>query len=400
MRGARAHEPAADPLLEDSVDRGRATGAAIPTRVAPESREETLRPAPAVQRLDPLRHGLETALALARGELERGHEVLDDAVHVPGVDEQCAREYLRGAGELGQEQRSTPPTRKPRLRLTEHELLRDEVHPVPKRRDHHHVGSPVERNQRGLGDVAVHVLDRCRARSREAAVDPGDEELDLVPLGSELGALEPRRDEHLDHRRRLGARRILLQEALECMELLRDALRVVEPLHPEDEAAAFVLPLELRQETGCLGLRDDLAKAGDVDPDRVDADTDTAPVELHPVGIGVDAEYAQARRPEMARIVADLEADVVRAENSAEKLLTLGEQAVHLGGRERNVEEESDREPGARRRSIAGTSIRWKSCTHTRASGAQCSRIVSAKRSLTWTYRSHASGVIRNRSEK
>ncbi len=31
---------------------------------------------------------------------------------------------------------------------------------------------------------------------------------------------------------------------------------------------------------------------------------------------------------------------------------------------------------GARARSIAGTSMRWKSCTQTRESGAQCARIV------------------------
>ena len=40
---------------------------------------------------------------------------------------------------------------------------------------------------------------------------------------------------------------------------------------------------------------------------------------------------------------------------------------------------------GARRRSIAGTSMRWKSWTHTRDSGPACSRIASAKRSLTLT---------------
>ena len=56
--------------------------------------------------------------------------------------------------------------------------------------------------------------------------------------------------------------------------------------------------------------------------------------------------------------------------------------------------------PGARRRSIAGTSMRWKSCTHTRESGSQCATIVSAKRSFTSTYRVQASGVIRSRPWK
>ena len=47
----------------------------------------------------------------------------------------------------------------------------------------------------------------------------------------------------------------------------------------------------------------------------------------------------------MTRVVADLEAHVVGAEDASEELLALGKQPVHLGRRERDVEEEADREP-------------------------------------------------------
>ena len=151
-------------------------------------------------------------------------------------------------GELREEERPAPATGEPRLGLAEDELVRDEVHPVPERRDHHHVGSPVERDERGLRDVAMHVLDRRHPGLPEAAVDAGDEELDLVALRPVLGALEPRRHDHLHHRRRLRAVGILLEEALERLELLRDALRVVEPLDAEDEMAALVLLFELREQ--------------------------------------------------------------------------------------------------------------------------------------------------------
>ena len=112
---------------------------------------------------------------------------------------------------------------------------------------------------------------------------------------------------------------------------------------------------------------------------------DPPPVELDRVGLGVDPEHAQARRAEVARVVADLEAHVVGAEDAPQHLLALGKQPVHLRRRERDVEEEADREPRRPRRSIAGTSMRWKSCTHTRESGSQFARIVSAKRSFTST---------------
>ena len=79
-------------------------------------------------------------------------------------------------------------------------------------------------------------------------------------------------------------------------------------------------------------------------PIGIDADADATAVELEPVRLGVDPEHAQARRAEVARVVADLEADVVRPEDAAQQLLARGQQAVDLRGRERDVQEEADRE--------------------------------------------------------
>ena len=152
------------------------------------------------------------------------------------------------------------------------------------------------------------VLDRRAAGLAEAPVDARDQELDLVTLRAVLGALEARRDDHLDHRRRPRALGVLLEEALERVELLRDPLRVVEALDAENEPPALVLLLEIGQEPLGLGLGEHLAEAVDVDADRVDADADPTPVELEPVRLRVDAEHPQARRAEVARVVADLEA--------------------------------------------------------------------------------------------
>ena len=189
------------------------------------------------------------------------------------------------------------------------------------------------------------VLDRRRARASELAVDACDEQLDLVSLCAVLRAVEPRRHDDLDHGGRPRATRILLEEALECVELLRNALRVVEPLDPQDEPPTLVLMLEVGEQSLRLRIGDDLAKAFDVDPDRIDADADAAAIELERVGLGVDAEHAQARRAEVTCVVADLEADVVGAQHAAEELLPSGQQPIHLGRRERDVQEEADRQP-------------------------------------------------------
>ena len=245
-------------------------------------------------------------MPLARRQLERGRQVLDDSVDVPRVDEERAGENLRRAGELGQQERAAPAAGQPRLGLAEHELLRDEVHPVAQRRDHHHVRAPVERDERRLGDVAVDVLDGRR---------PGRPNRPLMRAMRSSISSRCARYSALSSRdgtttwimrRRPRALRILLEEALERVELLRDPLRVVEPLDAEHEPPALVLLLEVGEEPRRLGIGDHLAEAVDVDPDRVDADADAPAVELEPVRLGVDPEHragttsgsgARSRRP-------------------------------------------------------------------------------------------------------
>jgi hypothetical protein len=98
--------------------------------------------------------------------------VLDDGVHVPRVHEEGARKHLRRAGKFGEEQGPPPAPGEPGLRLAQHELVCDEVHPVPERSDHHHVRAAVQRDEPRLRDVAVEIFDRRRAGLPEAAVDP------------------------------------------------------------------------------------------------------------------------------------------------------------------------------------------------------------------------------------
>ena len=238
----------------------------------PEPGQEPVSPLAAVELLDALGHRLQPAATLGQIELERRPQRLDHAVDVPRVDEHRPGQHLRRARELREEQRATPAPRKPRLRLAEDELVRDEVHPVAERRHHHHVRPPVERDEPLLRDVAVEVLDRRDPGLSVAAVDAGDQELDLVTLLAELGALQARGHEHLQHRGRLGAAGILLEESFEGEQLARDPLRVVEPLDPEHELASRVLLLELGEEPRGLGILEGRAKPRNVDPDRVDAD--------------------------------------------------------------------------------------------------------------------------------
>ena len=333
-------------LLELLVEERRRLPASVAPRVAGEACEEAVGPAAAVERLDALRHRLQAPPPLAWAEPERRTELVDDAVHVPRVHEQRSREHLCRARELGEEQRAAPAAGRPGLGLAEDVLVRDEVHTVPQRRHHHHVRPAIERDEPRLRDVAVQVLDGRVARLPEATVDARDQELDLVPLRPVLRALESGRDEHLQHRRRAGESRVALEEALVREQLLRDALRVVEPLDSEHQPAARVLLLELGVEPRRLGVRERRAEPLDVDADGIDADPDTARGDLERVGTRIEPEHAETRRPKVSRVVPDLEAHVVRAEDAAQQALALREKPVHLGRRERRVQEESDRQVG------------------------------------------------------
>ena len=95
-----AGEAARDPLLDRVVHRRRPLRPAVAARIAAESRQEALGPAPGVEVLDPLRHRLQPALPLASRQLEGRSEMLDDPVDVPRVHEERARKHLRSAGEL------------------------------------------------------------------------------------------------------------------------------------------------------------------------------------------------------------------------------------------------------------------------------------------------------------
>src|ERR671923_332919 len=83
----RSSEATLQPLLDLTLGVRRELPRSIPARVATQAAEESLRPTARLERLDSTRHRLEPAAALARLELERSCETLDDAVHVPRVDE-------------------------------------------------------------------------------------------------------------------------------------------------------------------------------------------------------------------------------------------------------------------------------------------------------------------------
>src|SRR5581483_12139836 len=101
-------EPPQHARAGGGAERVRDLRAPVAARVAIEAGEERVRPAAAVELLYPAGHQLQAAAALVRLELEPLYEARQDVLGVPGVDEQRARQHVRGAGELAQDERPPP----------------------------------------------------------------------------------------------------------------------------------------------------------------------------------------------------------------------------------------------------------------------------------------------------
>ena len=245
-----------DALARALAERAGDRPAAAAPRVHPELAEERLGPAVAVERLDARGHRLQPCVAAPRGSVSsasRKRSAVSATFHgltstAPGST--CA-------APANSESSRTPFQRRWQtgLALAQGELLRHEVHPVAQRGDHGDVGAPVERDEPGARDAAVQVLDGRHAGPAVSAVDAGDEQLDLVALGPVLLAVEPRRHEHLQHRRRARALGLELEQPLERAQLVLDPLRVVETLDAEHELTVAELLLELLERRRGLRLR-------------------------------------------------------------------------------------------------------------------------------------------------
>jgi hypothetical protein len=147
---------------------------------------------------------------------------------------------------------------------------------------------------------------------------------------------------HLDeHDLAAQVRRALEQLAVRA-QALGNPLRVVEAVDAEEDAAVAV-PLAQRFEGALgLGIALDVARelvGGDADGQRLQPGR--AALRGHPVQPAGQAQHAQQRGAEVLEVEVGLEGDEVRAEQPAEDLVPVGQDAEGLRGGKRDVQEEA-----------------------------------------------------------
>ena len=176
--------------------------------------------------------------ALGQRHLQRALQRRRDRVGLVGIDDERVVELFRRAGELRQHEHAGI------VRILRGEiLLGDEIHAVAQRRHHGDVGRAIETRQNRARIGTVDVADRRPGRVAESAVDLADESrhlgFDLAVLLDVGTAL--RRD--LQQRHLPAPLGIVLEQPLERLHAIRNALRIVESIDAEHEtAAAEALP--------------------------------------------------------------------------------------------------------------------------------------------------------------
>jgi hypothetical protein len=128
-----------------------------------------------------------------------------------------------------------------------------------------------------------------------------------------------------------------LEESFEGTNPLRNALGVVQPIHPEHEAlAALVLGAG---DTAGLLIEEIEVDADWKDPDLRDP---VSQLDDHRLAVDASAEQTLDAIEEVARVALDVEADQVAGEQAAKQLAVPGAEPKDVVGGEGNVHEEGD----------------------------------------------------------
>src|SRR5208282_872602 len=224
----------------------------------------------------------------------------------------------------------------------------DQVHAIAQRRKQRHIASLVVGNQVFRFELGVQVANRDPSVRRESA----DYAADLfVYLAFEFGIvtkLGARRNRDQNHRHVAMRTRIPLQEALEALDSLQDALGVVEAIDAEHDSMVLVAHCAPNAHRAVANPRfgRQLFEVLNRNAQWEGADLDGTPAEVDFVAFAVDlcAENFFARALEMIYVGPRMKADQIAAEHSGQQLAPPGEDPEHLLRREGDVPEQPDRQ--------------------------------------------------------
>src|SRR6266571_6080109 len=301
-----------------------------------ETFEEPHRPGPCVVSSEAVLHRPDAGRLLLDGHRQRPADRAHDLVRIVRVHDERLEQLPRGTGHLAQDEYAV------RLLPRGDVLLRDEVHAVTEGCDQGDVARPVEAQEFFEVELAVQIADRRPCERPVAAVDAADPLVDLPLEAGVLGYALPRRDDGEDVRHLAAPLRMRLEEPAERLELLRDALRVVEAGNREDELRR---PEGLAEPRDRTDRRRSDRRGGerlDVDPEREDVGLDDAVFRRDRPDATLVSEAAPHAPNERAHVIVRVEPDQVGAEHATQEFAVPRQETEDVVRRERDVQEESD----------------------------------------------------------
>ncbi len=263
-------------------------------------------------------------------------------LHVVGIHQERVVLELGGGPRVLREDQDAVP-----LQARRAVLLGHKVHAVLQGRHQGDGRRPVVGHELGPLPAAVLVVDRHPPTPGVLSLDLAHDPLDLALHPVVLGNVLPARHHELDQRHLPPQLGIALQGQAEAVELVGNALGVVEPVHSQHD----LLSRELGPEPG-HPLRDGVAggllrELTEVDGDGEDADPHHAIVETRvddpafALHRGVGDQVVDALQ-EVLPVPRRLEAEEVVGQESPEDLEPPGEIHEDVHGGERDVEEEAE----------------------------------------------------------
>src|SRR2546426_1718063 len=227
-----------------------------------EALEEPHRPCPRVVAPEPLLHRPDSPGLLLRRHRERSMDRAHDILHVVRVHDEGLAHLLRCAGHLAEDQDAA------RLLLRGDVLLRDEVHPISKRRDDRHIALAIEGDELVEVELAVHISDRRPCNRAVSAVDAphalADRPLEPCILGDSLA----RWHDGEEGRDLPPPLQVPFQESSERIDCFRDALRIVEAGDREQKLRRLQPFPQARDRTAGGGADRGRIELRDIDAER------------------------------------------------------------------------------------------------------------------------------------
>lgn len=198
-----------------------------------------------------------------------------------------------------------------------HAMLRThQIHTVSSASNQAGITDGIQGTELIKGNAAMQEMDGHALHSAKSTVDPSDGLVDDGPEVLILLDILPRRHGDLNQDDFPYPLWVVIQELLEAVELLRDTLDVVQPVHADDDLDSLEASFQAFDPLLYCFPFEAFLESGRLNTDGERAYMNIPAFEVCPVGHRGDAQDAGTRREEMSSVVVGVESDEIAVQDA------------------------------------------------------------------------------------